>query len=115
MYAAPEGKVHLTRHEQVFLITMRGEMDHDDAEDVEAAWAAAGEAASPMTAVDLSRVTFADSMLLNALLDARRRHLADGRELVLIGPLHSAVLRLLDVSGTLDHFRIVSTGPSPAS
>ncbi len=86
MYAVPEGKVHLTRHEQVFLITMRGEMDHDDAEDVEAAWAAAGDAASPMTAVDLSRVTFADSMLLNALLDARRRHLADGRELVLIGP-----------------------------
>ncbi|MFC8588287.1 STAS domain-containing protein [Streptomyces sp. NPDC057217] len=115
MYASPQGKVHLTRHEQVFVIAMRGEMDHDDVEDVEAAWAAADEAASPMTAVDLSRVTFADSMLLNALLDIRRRHAADGRELVLIGPLHSAVRRVLDISGTLEHFRIVSTGPSPAS
>ncbi|MFE0775064.1 STAS domain-containing protein [Streptomyces sp. NPDC058861] len=115
MHAVPERKVRFTSHEQVFVITMHGEMDHDDAEDVEAAWAASVEAASPMTAVDLSRVTFADSMLLNALLEARRRHEADGRELVLIGPLHSAVRRLLDVSGTLDHFRVVSTGPSPAS
>ncbi|MFF4169535.1 STAS domain-containing protein [Streptomyces sp. NPDC001744] len=115
MYAVPERKVHFTQHGQVFVITVTGEMDHDDTEAVEAAWAAADEAALPMTAVDLSQVTFADSMLLNALLDARRRHAADGRELVLIGPLRSGVRLLLDISGTLDHFRIVSTGPSPAS
>jgi anti-anti-sigma regulatory factor len=70
-------------------------MDHEDAEAVEAAWQAADLAGLPIPAVDLSQVTFADSMLLNALLRARRRHAVDGRELLLLGPLHSAVGRLL--------------------
>ncbi|MFE2475243.1 STAS domain-containing protein [Streptomyces sp. NPDC059389] len=43
--------------------------------------------------VDLTGVTFADSSLLHALLDARRR-------IVLVGPLHGRFHRLLEVTGT---------------
>ena len=110
MHAAPEIKVHVTRHEQTCVLTVRGEVDHDDGEDLEAAWEAADRAALPVTAVDLSQVSFADSMLLNALLGARRRHLADGRDLVVLGPLQPAVHRLLTISGTLDHVHVVVTG-----
>ncbi|MEU3509435.1 STAS domain-containing protein [Streptomyces longwoodensis] len=103
--------MHVTRHEDTFVITVRGEVDHDDAEDFAEAWAAADRAALPTTAVDLSQITFADSMLLNALLDARRRHAESDRELVLVGPLPPPVSRLLTVSGTLEHFAIADAGP----
>ncbi|MEG8275379.1 STAS domain-containing protein [Streptomyces sp. AHA2] len=99
-------KVHVTRLDQVVCVALRGELDFEDAEDVEAAWAAADRAGAPTTAVDLSRVEFADSMLLNALLDAQRRHAATDRTFVLLGPLNASVARLLEVTGTLEHFTI---------
>ncbi|OIK24924.1 hypothetical protein VT52_024785 [Streptomyces malaysiense] len=102
--------MHVTRHEETFVITLRGEMDWDDAEDFEAAREAADRAALPVTAIDLSRVTFADSMLLNTLLALRRRHTSDGRDLVLLGPLNPVVRRLLDVGGVLGHFTVSDTG-----
>ncbi|WP_079177767.1 STAS domain-containing protein [Streptomyces mangrovisoli] len=102
--------MHVTRHQDIFVITVRGELDFDDAEDIDAAWEQAERAALPTTAVDLSQVTFADSMLLNGLLEARRRHAADGRELVLLGPLRPAVSRLLEVSGTLAYFTVAVAG-----
>lgn len=105
--SAPFGtKVHVSQHDLVVRITVGGELDHEDAEDVEAAWQVADRAGLPTTTVDLSRVTFADSMLLNALLTARHRHLTDGRELVLLGPLQPPVSRLLEISGTLGHFTV---------
>ncbi|MER6535438.1 STAS domain-containing protein [Streptomyces sp900105755] len=112
MHAAPEQKVHLTRHEQVFVMTVRGETDHDDTEEFAAAWDAADRAALPTTAIDLTQVTFADSMLLNALLDARRRHESGGRQLVLLGPLPATVSRLLTLSGAISYFTIADTGSS---
>ncbi|MFJ6666029.1 STAS domain-containing protein [Streptomyces sp. NPDC091383] len=115
MHPGSEMKVHATRHEETFVITLRGEVDWDDAEDFEAARETADRAALPVTAIDLSRVTFADSMLLNALLALRRRHTSDGRDLVLLGPLHPAVRRLLVVSGVLDHFTISDTGATLAT
>ncbi|GHD42593.1 STAS domain-containing protein [Streptomyces galbus] len=115
MHAAPDTKVHVTRHEDTFVITVRGEVDHDDTEDFVEAWAAADRAALPTTAVDLSQITFADSMLLNALLDARRRHADSGRELVLLGPLPPPVSRLLTVSGTLEHFAVADPGDGVAA
>ncbi|MFE9420737.1 STAS domain-containing protein [Streptomyces griseofuscus] len=110
MHPGSEMKVHVTRHEETFVITLRGEVDWDDAEDFEAARQTADRAALPVTVIDLSQVTFADSMLLNALLALRRRHRSDGRDLVLLGPLHRAVRRLLVVSGVLEHFTISDTG-----
>ncbi|WP_225828404.1 STAS domain-containing protein [Streptomyces naphthomycinicus] len=100
---------------QLLLLGLRADgADYEDAEEFAAAWDAADEAGIPTTAVDLSRVVFADSMLLNALLMTRHRHAAAGRD-VLIGPLQPAVTRLLTVSGTLDQFTIASTGPAPIS
>ncbi|MFB8245591.1 STAS domain-containing protein [Streptomyces sp. NPDC055952] len=106
-------KVHVTHLDQVVCVAVRGELDFEDAEDVAAAWTAADRSGLPTTAVDLSRVAFADSMLLNALLDARRRHEATGRTFVLLGPLNAPVSRLLEVTGTLGHFTVQnSTSPN---
>ncbi|SEN18041.1 anti-anti-sigma factor [Actinacidiphila rubida] len=107
--------MQVSRHDEVLVIALRGELDFDDAEDMEAVWDTAREAALPVTAVDLSQLAFADSMLLNALLAMHRHHEAMGRSLVLLGPLQPTVSRLLDVTGTSEYFRIASTGPSPHS
>ncbi|MFF0885568.1 STAS domain-containing protein [Streptomyces sp. NPDC003456] len=109
MSAPFDTKVHVSHHDLMVRITVSGELDHEDAEDVEAAWQVAERAGLPTTTVDLSRVTFADSMLLNALLAARHRHLGDGRRLVLLGPLPPSVHRLLEISGTLEHFTVRNT------
>ncbi|MFF5142790.1 STAS domain-containing protein [Streptomyces sp. NPDC013157] len=111
MHPAPDLSVLIDRREQIFVITVRGEVDHDDAGDFERAWEAANRAAMPVTAVDLTAVTFADSMLLNALIRARHRHQADGRTLVLVGPLRSAVSRLLEISGTTELFTVTDVRP----
>ncbi|MFJ8487643.1 STAS domain-containing protein [Streptomyces sp. NPDC094038] len=79
MRPAPDPSALIDRREQIFVLTVRGEVDHDDAGDFERAREAAGRAAMPVTAVDLTEVTFADGMLLNALIRARHRHQADGR------------------------------------
>ncbi|MFB7741157.1 STAS domain-containing protein [Streptomyces sp. NPDC056132] len=115
MQEASDGNIHVIRHGEVFVITLRGEVDHDDAPALQAAWDAADHAMLPTTALDLSQLLFGDSMLLSALLRAKHRHDADGRDLILLGPLQPAVHRLLDVSGTLDYFTIADTGPAPIS
>ncbi|MER5888621.1 STAS domain-containing protein [Streptomyces sp. NPDC001941] len=115
MRAVPQGRVRVSLHGDVFWVTVHGETDCADAEEFEAVWQAADEAGLSVTAVDLSRVTFADSMLLNTLLDARRRHQRAGREFILLGPLPPPVHRLLELSGTLPHFTVADTGPSTTS
>ncbi|MEU0336718.1 STAS domain-containing protein [Streptomyces sp. NPDC006193] len=101
--------VKVTCHERVFEITVRGEVDYEENDLWQAAWAEAEDAARPVTVVDLSEVTFADSGLLNALLDAWRRHRAADRELVLLGPLRPSVERLFTLTGTRDHFTITDS------
>ncbi|MER6225451.1 STAS domain-containing protein [Streptomyces sp900105755] len=114
MRAAPDLSVRIDRRAQVFVLTVRGEVDYDDAGDFERAWEAADRAGMPVTAVDLAGVTFADSMLLNALIRARHRHRADGRTLVLVGPLPAAVGRLLEISGTAELFTVTDVRPGSA-
>ncbi|MGV9994800.1 STAS domain-containing protein [Streptomyces sp. NPDC003374] len=111
MDAAVPAEVHVTHDDRMSRIVVRGEVDHEDSEDLQDALAAADRAGLPTTAVDLSQVRFADSMLLNALLEARRRHDADGRNLVLLGPLPPPVSRLLTLSGTADHFTVTDADP----
>ncbi|MEU9382001.1 STAS domain-containing protein [Streptomyces sp. NPDC048279] len=110
MPAAPELRAHIDRDEQIFVITVRGDVDYAQAEGFEQAWEAADRAAMPVTAVDLTQVTFADSMLLNALIEARLRHRAAGRDLVLVGPLRPAVHRLLTITGAIRLFTVTETG-----
>ncbi|MFG2124392.1 STAS domain-containing protein [Streptomyces sp. NPDC048710] len=111
MPAAHATNVHIVPHDQALYIILRGELDYDDADDVEAAWEAADLAALATTVVDLTQVTFADSMLLNALLEARHQHDSAERQFVLLGPLHPSVSRLLTISGTLEHFTILNSDP----
>ncbi|MEV7080040.1 STAS domain-containing protein [Streptomyces sp. NPDC093516] len=106
-------KIHVTRHDQTVHVILRGELDHDDTEDLYTAWQMIDQLALPATTVALAQVLFADSMLLNALLDAHRRHHTTGRALTLLGPLPPSVHRLLDVTGTLGVFTIRDTDSTP--
>ncbi|MEW2304957.1 STAS domain-containing protein [Streptomyces sp. NPDC006655] len=111
MPAAHAMNVHVSQHDQALHVVLRGELDHDDTEAVDSAWEAADRAALATTVVDLAQVTFADSMLLNALLEGRRRHHTAGRAFVLRGPLPPPVRRLLSISGTLGHFTVLDPDP----
>ncbi|GHD53624.1 STAS domain-containing protein [Streptomyces galbus] len=108
---APFTKVQGTQRGGEFHLVLRGELDFDDAEDIQAAWDAAEAAGAAVTVVDLSQVSFADSMLLNELLHAHEHHQGAGRSLVLQGPLKPAVSRLLSLSGTREHFTITDHTP----
>ncbi|MCS0603025.1 STAS domain-containing protein [Streptomyces sp. LP11] len=101
--------VRVIRHERVFEVTVRGEMDYDESDLLGAAWDEADEHALPVTVVDLTLLTFGDSQLLRSLLDAHQRHRATDRAFVLLGPLHESVTRLLTISGTYDHFTITES------
>ncbi|MEV7323306.1 STAS domain-containing protein [Streptomyces sp. NPDC093970] len=106
MPAASELSARVDHDGRTFVISVRGDVDYAALEGFEQAWDAADRAAMPVTAVDLREVTFADSMLLNALIEARLRHQTSGRGLVLVGPLRPAVTRLLTVTGALRLFTV---------
>ncbi|MFF3013875.1 hypothetical protein [Streptomyces sp. NPDC057939] len=57
----------------------------------------------------LSGTLFADSSVLHALLDTRRSHGVAEDELVVAGPLHVAVDRLFEVTGTRSAFRMTQS------
>ncbi|MGW2401835.1 STAS domain-containing protein [Kitasatospora sp. NPDC001664] len=62
--------------------------------------------------VDLAAVRFMDSSVLQTLLLARRRMTAEGRALVLAGPLHPTVRRLFDVVDLGDHLAFADDLPA---
>ncbi|MEU6772280.1 STAS domain-containing protein [Streptomyces sp. NPDC046759] len=101
--------VQVARHRRVFEVMVRGEIDYDESDLLNAAWDEADECGLPATVVDLTGLTFGDSQLLRSLLDARRRHQESGRAFVLLGPLHESVVRLLSISGTLEHFTLTDS------
>ncbi|MFF0549673.1 STAS domain-containing protein [Streptomyces sp. NPDC004311] len=82
------------------LIHVRGELDADTIHVLLEALHASDGA----VVIDLHHVTFADSALVHALLDA----LPD-RELALTGPLAPQVGRLLDATGTRSCFPMTVT------
>ncbi|MFF8262653.1 STAS domain-containing protein [Streptomyces virginiae] len=91
------------------VISLRGEVDEDNAPFLAGALAQAAVDGPPRTVVDLSGTTFVDSSVLHALLDAQRAHADAGSVLVLAGPLHTAVRRLFDVTGAAAAFRIADS------
>lgn len=88
---------------QAFVLEVVGEIDADTVEALEEGMDRAWEAGAPVTVVDLSRIRFADSSLLNLLLEAQARYTAAGRRLAVAGPFHDAVRRLFDITGTAAH------------
>jgi anti-sigma B factor antagonist len=91
------------------VVRLAGEVDGDRALEVEAAFLWAAGAAARLTVVDLSRATFADSMLLHRLHSARQAAVAEGRGLVVAGPVAPAVARLFEVTGTAEWFDFAPT------
>ncbi|MEV5607340.1 STAS domain-containing protein [Streptomyces sp. NPDC052225] len=89
------------QHGSVTTVTVSGEADLQNlAEVVEAFARALRDPHTKSTVIDLSALTFADSVLLNQLLTAQADHRAAGRPLRVAGPLHSGVERLLEITGT---------------
>lgn len=83
------------------MITLHGDVDLHDLTEVTGTFTQAlSDISTDATLIGLSEVTFADSTFLNQLLQAFSEHTAQGRPLVLTGPLHSAVERLLQITGT---------------
>ncbi|WP_353945506.1 STAS domain-containing protein [Streptomyces sp. HUAS MG91] len=90
----------IEQHGSVTAVTLSGEADlHNLAEVVEAFAQALSDPHTKGTVIDLSALTFADSVLLNQLLRAQTDHRAEGRSLRIAGPLHPGVERLLQITG----------------
>ncbi|WP_338703350.1 STAS domain-containing protein [Streptomyces sp. Q6] len=93
--------IRVEQHGSVTTVTVSGQADLQNlAEVVEAFAQALSDPRTKGTVIDLSALTFADSVLLNQLLKAHSDHRAEGRPLRIAGPLHSGVERLLQITGT---------------
>jgi anti-sigma B factor antagonist len=68
---------------------------------------------SSRLAIDLSQVTFLDSMGLRVLVQARQQAAENGSEFVLAGP-STPVLRVLDLAGVASIFSVVEPLPDVA-
>ncbi|MFJ3983913.1 STAS domain-containing protein [Streptomyces fungicidicus] len=95
--------VAVRESEQAFVVVVSGEIDVDAVGALEEAMALAWRASAAVTVLDLSGTEFADSSLLNLLLEAQQRYSAAGRLLAVAGPFHPAVTRLFQVTGTADY------------
>ncbi|MEV1026070.1 STAS domain-containing protein [Streptomyces sp. NPDC050264] len=94
------GKICVDQQERVAVVTPRGEVDLNDLTEVVDPFAQVlSDVATDATLVDLSQVTFADSVFLNQILVTCSGHAVKGRPLVLCGPLHDVVRRLLQITG----------------
>ncbi|GGQ19479.1 hypothetical protein GCM10010215_50180 [Streptomyces virginiae] len=104
-----EPVVTTTTERDATVISLRGEVDEDNAPSLADALAQAAADGLPRTVVDLSGTPFVDSSVLHALLDAQRAHADAGSVLVLAGPLHTAVRRLFEVTGAAAAFRMADS------
>ncbi|MEU0957363.1 STAS domain-containing protein [Streptomyces niveus] len=104
-----ESAVTGTAENDAFIVTVKGGIDFDSAQDLKEVLAEARRAETPRTVVDLSGLMFADSAVLHVLLGAQREHRAAGRRMVVAGPLGQTVLRLFEVTGTSDFFTMAPT------
>ncbi|WP_030773459.1 STAS domain-containing protein [Streptomyces sp. NRRL F-2664] len=104
-----EAVVTTTTEHDATVISLCGEVDEDYAPLLARALARAAASDRPRTVVDLSGTRFVDSSVLHALFDAQRAHTAAGAVLVLAGPLHTAVRRLFDVTGSAHAFRMADS------
>ncbi|MBZ6282528.1 STAS domain-containing protein [Streptomyces olivaceus] len=104
-----EQLVTVRESEQAFVVAVAGEVDIDVVNELHESMARAWRANAPVTVVDLSGTEFADSSLLNLLLEARLRYAEQGRRLAVSGPFHPTVARLFQITGTADHLPLAAT------
>ncbi|MFJ8825343.1 STAS domain-containing protein [Streptomyces sp. NPDC102467] len=95
------GKIRVDQQGRVAVVTLHGEVDLNDLTEVVDTFAQVlSDTSTDTTLIDLSQVAFADSVFLNQILVTYSGHAAKGRPLALCGPLHDAVGRLLQITGT---------------
>ncbi|NEB17098.1 MULTISPECIES: STAS domain-containing protein [Streptomyces] len=104
-----EQLVTVRESERAFVVAVTGEIDVDAVNELHEAVARALRSNAAMTVVDLSGTEFADSSLLNLLLEAQQRHTAEGRPFAVAGPFRPAVTRLFRITGTADHLPLAET------
>ncbi|MFD9722734.1 STAS domain-containing protein [Streptomyces sp. NPDC059072] len=104
-----EAVVTTTTEQGVAVVSLRGDIDEEQAPALNRALAATRASRPARTVVDLSGTRFADSSVLHALLEAQRAHRSAGAVLVLAGPLQTAVQRLFEVTGTASAFRMADS------
>ncbi len=94
-----------TTPDGITIVRVRGDLDEGSTPALTRVLAAAAGSGCSRTVVDLSRVGFADSSALHALLAALQAHTATGTALILAGPVQTAVGRLFEVTNTGSAFR----------
>lgn len=105
-----DNSVELSPHERIAVVALRHEIDLQDANTVtEAFHRVRTHNETDATLLDLSMLTFADSTLLGLILQARIDHEQAQRPFVLAGPLHTAVQRLLELTGVTDFLPLEDT------
>ncbi|MFE7762495.1 STAS domain-containing protein [Streptomyces sp. NPDC057438] len=95
------GRLSVAHHvvDDVRVVTVRGEIDHDVKDLFDEALLAGGDAATPpRIVVDLGGVTFMDSSGINVLVAANRR-VSGGRGWLRIAAAQEPVLRVLQLVG----------------
>ncbi|AUY53379.1 STAS domain-containing protein [Streptomyces sp. CB01881] len=92
------------------VLTLRGELDLDTVGSVEAALDAALAGPATVVVLDCGDLEFCDSTGLNAMLRARARAEAGGSRIELARP-RPLVLRMLELTGATDAFRIRDGAP----
>ncbi len=99
-------------HGGVVVLAPYGDIDLYVADELRSRLAAAADGGASALVLDLSEVTFVDSMGLSVLLGGLRRMQADGRELRLAGP-SPEVRRLIEIT-LLDRVFTIDDGRAAA-
>jgi anti-sigma B factor antagonist len=103
-----EPVVGLAERGDTFVLSLAGELDLADAPALREALRRAVERSPKRLVVDLTEVTFVDSTILGALVEARS---ALGRDAFALAAPGREVRRALEVSGLDRHFTIESSAP----
>ncbi|MFD5461883.1 STAS domain-containing protein [Kitasatospora sp. NPDC127059] len=92
------------------VIALYGELDLDSVAELNAVLEPALAEPATVVVIDCAGLEFCDSTGLNALLHARARAAADGSRIELARP-RPLVLRMLELTGATDAFRVRDTVP----
>lgn len=105
-----DNKIELSLLERVAVVTLRHEIDIQDASGVTAALQSARtHRGADATLLAVDELTFADSTLLGLILHTRAEHGQAQRPFVLAGPFHTSVQRVLEITGAADVLPLAGT------
>lgn len=96
--ARPGLHIDHTAVDDIRVVTLRGEIDHDVTNQLTEALLAYGSVTMPRTVVDLSGVTFMDSSGINALI-AAHQGMSGAQGWLRIAGAQASVLRVLELVG----------------